>query len=89
MKKTFVFAALALCAAAIAVSCEKKDFDQPVDQGKKMTIKCIIAPDSKVAISDAGKTTWEVNDEILIHGKWIGGQYSTTVTLTANDISDE
>ncbi len=85
MKKYFVIAAL--CAAALAVSCEK-DPAAP-ERGTVRTFTCLIAdsPDTRISISDQGKTAWEAGDEILIHGKWAGGQYSATVTLTASDIS--
>ena len=47
----------------------------------------IASPDTKVAVSDAGKTTWEVGDEILVHGE--GSSNRMVVTLTADDISDD
>ena len=87
MKKTFVFAAL--CAAAIAVSCNKNVIDETVvnNDGETMTFTCVIAPDTKLGIDNAGKTTWEVGDEILVHGEYTGEGKSLTVALTANDIS--
>ncbi len=87
MKKTFVFAALALCAAALAVSCEKKDFDQPESGINGLrTFTCVIDSDTKLGIdATSGKTTWEVGDEIVIHGKVT--EENKTVTLGESDIS--
>ncbi len=86
MKKTFVFAAL--CAAAIAVSCNKNVIDEPVvNNDGKMTLTCVIDPGTKLGIDNAGKTTWEVGDEILIHGEYTKEGYCTTVALAADNIS--
>lgn len=89
MKKTFVFAALALCAAALAVSCEKKDFDQPVETKGEMVTFTVQLPsaDSKVAVDGQGKVTWEVGDKIHIHTGHNRSGEATTVELQASDIS--
>ena len=94
MKKTLLFAALA--AAALAVSCQVKDvvIDTPenndpaeIETPEFRTFVCEFAtPDSKVAVTDAGKTSWEVGDEILINAG-ANGNERVTVTLTASDIS--
>lgn len=95
MKYTMHFFAAALMTAALALSCNKtvedpsqKQINEPVIR----TFTCTIGdPDSKVAIDTDGKTTWEVDDEILIHGEYMGVKssknYSTIVKLKAGDIS--
>lgn len=85
MKKMYI---LALVAATMAFSCNKNVVEQaPVQEPVLRTFTCTIAePDTKLAIDDAnGKTTWEVGDEILIHGK--ATSENVTVTLTSTDIS--
>lgn len=89
MKKTCI---LALVAATMAFSCNKNVVEQAPEQKQEpvlRTFTCTIAePDTKLAIDDAnGKTTWEMGDEILFHGKYAGGAYSTVVTLADSDIS--
>ena len=87
MKKMYI---LALVAATMAFSCNKNVVEQaPVQEPVLRTFTCTIAePDTKLAIDDAtGITTWEEGDEILFHGKYAGGAYSTVVTLAASDIS--
>ena len=92
--KTFsmIWAPVALCALALAVSCQKKEIEEPTpepaeSQVQLRTFTCVIAGDteSKVAIDADGKTTWEAGDEILVHGYRY--PQNKTVTLTAADIS--
>ena len=87
MKNIFKISALAVLAVGLLASCEKKEIAAPeVAVGEVHTFTLTFAqPDTKVAISDAGKTTWEAGDEILIHGE--GGSNKTIVTLKAEDIS--
>ena len=87
MKNIFKLSALAVLAVGLLASCEKKELSAPeVAVGEVNTFTLTFAqPDTKVAISDAGKTTWEAGDEILIHGE--GGSNKTIVTLKAEDIS--
>ena len=90
MKKVFVLTAILL--GAVAVSCQKNaEYDysiQPTMRTVTCTINDVAEPGTKVAINSAtGKTEWEVGDEILFHGKNAGGKYSTTVILTADNIS--
>lgn len=87
MKKMYI---LALVAATMAFSCNKNVVEQaPVQEPVLRTFTCTIAePDTKLAIDDAtGKTTWEVGDEIFIHGKYYGPSYTVTVALAAENIS--
>lgn len=91
MKTILKFSLLALAAAAL-FSCQKPaELNEPVsgDKGISRTFTCVFAPgaDSKVAVTDAGKTTWEVGDEILVHGA--GGSNKVIVTLTSADISSD
>ena len=77
----------ALLAAGTAVSCEKA-LAGPQDKVYEFT--CVIAseePESKVSISEQGKTRWEAGDEILVHGE--GKTNRTVVKLTAADISSD
>lgn len=78
---------LALAAATMAFSCNKNAVEQaPVQEPVLRTFTCTIAePDTKLAIDAEGKTTWEVGDKILIHGK--ATSENVTVTLTSTDIS--
>ena len=87
MKSILKFSALALLASALMASCAKET-DMPVE-GKKITktFTCSFAqPDTKLGVTDAGKTTWEVGDEIMIHGGK-DGAVQQLVKLTAEDIS--
>lgn len=93
MKKTIKFAAVALCAAALAISCNKESIQINVEkaQPEMVTFTCQLPDiDTKVAITPdgtAGKVAWEVGDAIHIHtGHIKSGEY-TTVTLTEDDIS--
>ena len=87
MKKIFVFAAV-LC-AAFAVSCNKNEIAGPEElntgEAQTVTLTCTL-PDTKVAIDDDGKTTWEVDDEIYVHA---GTDQHVTVKLTSADILNE
>ena len=89
MKKVFVFAAAAICAAALAVSCDKNSIetvDNPQVGSRVLT--CVFAePDSKFSIDNEGKTAWEVGDEIFVHAGEDGTE-SITYALTASDISN-
>lgn len=85
MKKMYI---LALVALAMAFSCQKtENSPEPASEPVVRTFTCTFAqPDTKLAIDDAnGKTTWEVGDKILIHGK--ATSENVTVTLTSTDIS--
>ena len=84
--KNLQFAFIALCALAAGVSCQK---DIAVQAEEVQSFTCVIAgsPDSKVSISDEGKTRWEPGDKIIVHGQYTGAGKSCTVTLTDADIS--
>ncbi len=87
MKNLLKFSALALLASALMASCAKET-DMPVE-GRKITktFTCVFAqPDTRLGVTDAGKTTWEVGDEIMIHGG-SNGASRQLVKLTADDIS--
>ena len=98
MKKTYL---LTLAALALAFSCQKNsdinDKTEVTPEPVMRTVTCTIAnpgPDSKVAINaTTGKTEWEVDDEILFHGKYTGVHnelnYSVVVKLTAENISED
>ena len=80
----------AVLAAGIAGSCRKMpEAAEPQKVQEGITLTCVIddGEESRVAISGQGKTTWEPGDQILVHGKWAGGKYSSTVTLASGDIS--
>lgn len=90
MKKTFKFAALALCAAAFAISCDKSEIEISVTpKVEKQIFTCTIDGSdaaTKLGISATGKVTWEAGDEIMIHGGAEGASRQK-ITLTADDIS--
>ena len=86
MKKMYI---LALAALAMAFSCQKTEKSpEPASEPVVRTFTCTFAqPDTKLAINDAdGKTTWEVGDQIMIHGGKDGADRQL-VTLTDGDIS--
>ena len=86
MKKSVIIAAL--IAAAFAVSCNKELSVESEPASNLRTFTCVIADQgSKVGIASDGKTTWEVGDAIHIHTGHIRAGETTTVTLTADDIS--
>lgn len=91
--KKFMYSLAAISAAFMAFSCAKSIEEAPVAEESVLpgrTFTCVFAqpdPDSKVALDITnGKTTWEVDDEILINAG-SGGTSRRTVTLTADDIS--
>ena len=85
---------LALCLAALlltAVSCKVDSLQDgrglsSAEDGP-IVMRCVFAgnEDSRVSVSDAGKTRWEAGDAIYVHGK--SSKYAQTVTLKASDIS--
>ena len=86
----------ALSAAALALSCGEQIAVEITPEAKPemITFTCVIEDDcTKLGIDGNGTTTWEPNDDIFIHGKYYGTKddklYSTVVTLTAGDISNE
>jgi len=87
MKKCLLLS-LAAVAACMVLSCEKKTMEQE-DTVQYITVTGTLdtAPGTKISIASDGKVAWEAGDELLFHGKWNGGVYSTTVTLAAEDIS--
>lgn len=90
MKTIFNFSLLALAAAAL-FSCQKPAELADPSTGDRVvrTFTCTFAqPDTKVAIADDGKTTWEAGDEILIHAG-ADGNKSAVVTLASSDISSD
>ena len=89
MKSIFKISALALLATAVMFSCQREeDFREEVPAVKEVhtfTLK-FANPATKIAVSDEGKTTWAVGDEIMIHGG-TDGKDRQLVTLTADNIS--
>ena len=86
MRKASILTVFALGAAVLAVSCQKNVIEQEPEVKDSRTFTCVIADSgTRVAVSDAGKTTWDVGDEILVHGA--GSSNRKVVTLTADDIS--
>ena len=96
MKKTFFYSIMAVAACALVLSCEKPSAtSEPAPEPVYRTFTCTIAPPpagdnpTKVAIADNGKTTWEVGDELLIHGEYTKSPYSQIVTLAKENISED
>lgn len=87
--KKMIFIAAVTVATAVAFSCQKNEQAPVLAQTELRTFTCTISsdPDSKVSIANDGKTAWEVDDEILIHGEYTEGVYCTTVKLEAGNIS--
>ena len=90
MKNILKYLAFAIVAISFA-SCQFELVDPDADElnaellAKEYTFKCVFAkPDTKVAISNEGKTTWEPGDQILVHGD---SDSYTVVTLNESDIS--
>ena len=72
------------------VSCTREtnfEEQQPTEKVLR-TFTCTFAQpaDTKISVSDEGKTQWKVGDEIMIHGG-TDGKLRQKVTLTADDIS--
>lgn len=93
--KRIIYSAMAFAAALLAFSCAKNlENETPVNeepaQRTVRTFTCTFAePDTKVGINlSNGKTTWEVGDQIMVHGGTDGATFEV-VTLTAGDIFDE
>lgn len=84
MKKTYI---LALAALAMAFSCQKaENSPEATSEPVVRTFTCTFAqPDTKLAIDSEGKTTWEVGDQILVHGE--GSSNRQIITLDTGDIS--
>lgn len=88
MKK---YSILAIVAIVMAVSCQKANHTlqqtaEPVLRTFTCTIDESVDPETRLAISETdGKTTWEVGDEILIHGK--ATDENVTVILAKENIS--
>ena len=76
-------------AASTAASCNKAlEGTEAGQQDEEYTFTCVIVSDeadSKVSVSEQGKTRWEAGDRILVHGE--GSSNRTIVTLAASDIS--
>ena len=104
--KKIIYSLVALIFATIfSISCEKAinkvDEAQTNEQesiveepaaARVFTLK-IADPVTSVSINGStGKTSWEPNDKIFIHGEYVGTysakKYSTIATLTAEDIDD-
>ncbi len=90
MKKLFVFAAAAIFAAALAVSCQEKEIEVNVTPSSETVIFTCrlpeVVPASKYSISEQGKVKWEAGDQIMIHGDKDGAGRQL-ITLTKDDIS--
>ena len=80
---------LATVVAGMASACDKEPETPKIDPNKEQTFTCVIEPDSKMSVSEGGKTAWEPGDQILVHGEFTGTGKSVTVTLTASDISSD
>lgn len=85
MKKNILISSMAAVILMTAASCKRDELSSGQDT-QKYTFTCTIENEMpKVAISDAGKTTWEAGDQICVHGEYTSDQ--AIITLTANDIS--
>ncbi len=88
-----VLALTAALAAGVLASCRAEaGIDAPAEPSSLTGVRtfvCTLGDEgaSRVSVSEQGKARWEPGDQILVHGKWAGGKYSSTVTLTASDIS--
>lgn len=88
MKKVLL-SVFALAALLFVASCEK-EMEAPVETASvSRTFTCVFAqPDTKVAIANDGKATWEVGDQIMLHGG-TDGHDRYLVTLAAENISND
>ena len=87
IKSSFLPVIWLLIAAISTTSCNLEINLEEAGNDDAVTFTCVIDPDTKLAVSDGGKTTWEVGDQILVHGEYTGEGKSLTVTLSASDIS--
>lgn len=92
--KRFIYSTIALTAACLAFSCAKNLEEAPItEEAAQRTVRtftCTFAePDTKLDLNTStGKTTWEVGDQIMVHGGKDGATFEV-VTLTAGDIFDD
>ena len=87
METALTLRAAALGAALLLGACQSSPL-QEKESCETLTFQCVIAQESdvsKVSVTDAGKSRWEVGDAILIHGE--GSSNRKVVTLSAGDIS--
>lgn len=90
--KRFIYSTIALAAACLAFSCAKNLEEAPItEEAAQRTVRtftCTFAePDTKLDLNTStGKSTWEVGDQIMVHGGEDGADFEV-VTLTAGDIS--
>lgn len=78
MKRIF---SIALLSAALFASCEKPVGPEPSGQESSDKYAC------ELPVTENGKASWEIGDKLIIHGENTSDQ--KTVTLTAEDISDD
>ena len=66
-----------------AASCKRDELSSGQDT-QKYTFTCTIENEMpKVAISDAGKTTWEAGDQICVHGEYTPDQAIILLQMTS------
>lgn len=78
---------LSCCARQERVFVSEEAERQGMDEGAQVTMTCTFAGQTRVVVSEDGKTCWEPGDEILVHGE--GKNNRVTVTLAAEDISSD
>lgn len=96
MKKLLIFAFAAVCAAALALSCQKEPSIEITPKDSKIvTLTCAFpkltdARGTKVSLATDGKTEWEVGDKIVIFGQPSSEDESKRVVheIIASDITN-
>lgn len=86
MKKNILFSSMAVIILMTA-SCKKSELTSTNQNVQKYTYTCTLDDEgSKVAVSDAGKVTWQAGDVICVHN---GIKAYELITLKAEDISND
>lgn len=97
MKNMMKIWVLISVSSLFAFSCQKNEValenENPSEKSfRTITLNFPTDPETKMSMAEDGKTAWEVNDEIMIHGAKVGKNgdvyYSRIITLKEENIHD-